>query len=77
MSIGHVSPEAAAGGTIALVENGDTITIDVPNRTIRLEVPSAALDERRTRLEAAGGHQPIGVPLSWPGQTSGRDRSSP
>ncbi|RYV51324.1 dihydroxy-acid dehydratase [Pengzhenrongella frigida] len=60
LSIGHVSPEAAAGGTIALVENGDTITIDIPNRTIRLEVPDAALAERRTRLEAVGGYQPIG-----------------
>jgi len=47
LSIGHVSPEAAGGGVIALVEDGDTITIDIPNRTIRLEVSDEVLDERR------------------------------
>ena len=47
LSIGHVSPEAAGGGVIALVEDGDTITIDIPNRSIRLEVPDEVLDERR------------------------------
>src|SRR6185312_10856262 len=38
LSIGHVSPEAAAGGAIALVENGDIIEIDIPNRSLRLAV---------------------------------------
>ena len=50
LSIGHASPEAAAGGDIALVENGDTITIDIPNRGISLEVPEDELDTRRERL---------------------------
>ena len=45
--IGHVSPEAAAGGTIALVEPGDMISIDIPNRTLVLEVPDEVLAERR------------------------------
>ncbi len=46
LSIGHVSPEAAAGGTIALVENGDPIDIDIPNRTITLDVPADVLADR-------------------------------
>jgi dihydroxy-acid dehydratase len=58
LSIGHVSPEAAAGGAIALVEDGDSITIDIPSRSIRLDVPEAVLIERRNRLEAAGGYRP-------------------
>ena len=58
LSIGHVSPEAAAGGTIALVEDGDTIVIDIPNRSIRVDVDDAILAERRSRLEAAGGYRP-------------------
>ena len=45
--IGHVSPEAAAGGLIGLVEPGDMIEIDIPNRTVRLDVPEAVIAERR------------------------------
>ena len=58
LSIGHVSPEAAAGGAIALVEDGDSIVIDIPNRSIRVDVPEAILAKRRSRLEAAGGYKP-------------------
>ncbi|MBX5440203.1 MAG: dihydroxy-acid dehydratase [Solirubrobacteraceae bacterium] len=58
LSIGHVSPEAAAGGAIALVEDGDPIAIDIPNRRITLDVPEEELAERRERLEAAGGYVP-------------------
>lgn len=58
LSIGHVSPEAAAGGTIALVENGDLITIDIPHRSIQVDVPDKELDRRRIALEAAGGYKP-------------------
>ena len=54
LSIGHVSPEAAAGGAIALIEQGDTITIDIPRRTLELEVSEAELAERRGRQEARG-----------------------
>jgi len=59
LSIGHVSPEAAAGGTIALVENGDEIAIDIPNRTIALEVDDETLAARREALEASGGYRPV------------------
>ncbi|GAB7182407.1 dihydroxy-acid dehydratase [Kitasatospora sp. Ki12] len=58
LSIGHASPEAASGGTIALVEDGDTIAIDIPGRTISLEVPDEVLAERRRALEASGGYRP-------------------
>jgi dihydroxy-acid dehydratase len=51
LSIGHVSPEAAGGGLIALVEDGDTISIDIPNRSIRLEVDDLVLDQRRAAQE--------------------------
>ncbi|TWI35817.1 dihydroxy-acid dehydratase [Paracoccus sulfuroxidans] len=54
LSIGHVSPEAAAGGTIGLVRDGDTIHIDIPNRTIALEVAEDELAKRRTEQDAKG-----------------------
>ncbi|WP_027166033.1 dihydroxy-acid dehydratase [Mesorhizobium sp. WSM3224] len=54
LSIGHVSPEAAEGGTIGLVEEGDTIEIDIPNRTIRLAVSDAELEARRKAMAAKG-----------------------
>ncbi|WP_025158218.1 dihydroxy-acid dehydratase [Leifsonia aquatica] len=59
LSIGHVSPEAAAGGLIALVEDGDTISIDVHTRALRLDVPDAVLDARREALEAGRGYRPL------------------
>src|SRR3970282_1457124 len=45
-TIGHVSPEAAAGGTIALVRNGDRIRLDIPGRTLDLLVSDSSTDER-------------------------------
>ncbi|MGA2495103.1 MAG: dihydroxy-acid dehydratase [Roseiarcus sp.] len=54
LSIGHVSPEAAEGGAIALVEPGDRIAIDIPNRTIELKVAAAELKRRRAAIEAKG-----------------------
>jgi len=54
LSIGHVSPEAAEGGLIALVEHGDRIEIDIPNRTINLIVDDATLAERRAAMEDRG-----------------------
>ncbi|MGA5704580.1 dihydroxy-acid dehydratase [Peterkaempfera bronchialis] len=58
LSIGHASPEAASGGTIALVRDGDLISIDIPGRSIRLEVSDEELAERRAALEAEGGYRP-------------------
>jgi dihydroxy-acid dehydratase len=54
LSIGHVSPEAAEGGTIGLVEPGDTIEIDIPNRVIRLAVSDEELAKRRAAMDALG-----------------------
>jgi dihydroxy-acid dehydratase len=54
LSIGHISPEAAAGGAIALLQNGDTIAIDIPNRTIDIKINEKELAERRVREAAKG-----------------------
>ena len=54
LSIGHVSPEAAEGGTIGLVQNGDRIEIDIPNRTIHLAVSDEELAQRRAAQDAKG-----------------------
>jgi dihydroxy-acid dehydratase len=54
LSIGHVSPEAAAGGVIGLVEEGDTIAIDIPNRSIVLSISDEELTRRRVAMEARG-----------------------
>ncbi|MEH6405010.1 MAG: dihydroxy-acid dehydratase [Sneathiella sp.] len=54
LSIGHVSPEAAEGGTIGLVEEGDMIEIDIPNRKINLAVSDADLVSRRAAMTAKG-----------------------
>jgi dihydroxy-acid dehydratase len=54
LSIGHVSPEAAEGGLIGLVEEGDPIEIDIPNRAIRLAVPDDEIARRRAAMSAKG-----------------------
>jgi dihydroxy-acid dehydratase len=54
LSIGHVSPEAAEGGLIALVNEGDSIEIDIPERHLRLAVDDAELARRRAEVEARG-----------------------
>ena len=54
LSIGHVSPEAAEGGAIALIEDGDQIEIDIPNRVLRVAVSDTKLAARRTAMEARG-----------------------
>ncbi|MGX4641483.1 dihydroxy-acid dehydratase [Massilia sp. SYSU DXS3249] len=60
--IGHASPEAAEGGAIGLVEEGDTIDIDIPARTINLRVSEGELAQRRVAMEARGADawQPVG-----------------
>ena len=54
LSIGHVSPEAAEGGLIGLIENGDPIVIDIPQRLIRLDLDEGTLSARRTAMQAKG-----------------------
>lgn len=62
LSIGHASPEAAEGGAIGLIEDGDTIEIDIPNRSINLTISDADLATRRTAMEAKGkdAWKPVG-----------------
>lgn len=54
LSIGHVSPEAASGGNIALVQDGDRILIDIPNRSINVDLSEEELAQRRAAMEAKG-----------------------
>ncbi len=65
LSIGHVSPEAAAGGAIALIEPGDTIEIDIPNRSIRIAIDDDTLAARRRAMDASG-------PAAWQPATRNR-----
>ncbi len=58
LSIGHVSPEAAEGGAIGLVEPGDTIAIDIPRRRIEVRLSDEELERRRTAMDAKG-------PAAW------------
>ena len=62
LSIGHCSPEAAEGGNIGLVEEGDTIEIDIPGRTIQVAVSDEVLDQRREAMDARGAQAwlPVG-----------------
>jgi dihydroxy-acid dehydratase len=55
LSIGHVSPEAGAGGAIALIENGDTIEINIPERSINVALDDSTLAQRRAEMDARGG----------------------
>jgi dihydroxy-acid dehydratase len=61
LSIGHISPEAASGGTIALVKDGDLIVIDIPNRSIELKISDEELAQRREAEEKKGSmaYKPI------------------
>ena len=59
--IGHVSPEAAAGGVIGLVKDGDEIEIDITNRTLNLNVPESELEERRKNFKPV--IKPMGAAL--------------
>lgn len=59
LSIGHISPEAAEGGAIALIEEGDIIMIDIPNRSINVDLDEAKLQERRKKIESSpNAYQP-------------------
>ncbi len=54
LSIGHVSPEAAAGGEIALVETGDKIIIDIPERSINVDISDEEMEKRRQKETSKG-----------------------
>jgi dihydroxy-acid dehydratase len=58
LSVGHISPEAASGGLIALVEEGDTIAFDIPGRSIKLQVDADTLAARRAALEGESPDRP-------------------
>jgi dihydroxy-acid dehydratase len=59
LSIGHISPEAASGGLIALIEEGDEIAISIHDRSIELNVPAEELAARRATLESTRGYKPL------------------
>jgi dihydroxy-acid dehydratase len=58
LSIGHVSPEAANKGPIAFLEDGDTVVIDIPNRSINVELSDEEFKQRKEKLEAGTGYKP-------------------
>ena len=62
LSVGHVSPEAAEGGAIGLVEEGDIIEFDIPNRSVNVKLSEAELNARRQAMDAKGkdGWKPAG-----------------
>ncbi len=64
MCIGHASPEAAEGGPLAVVEDGDTIEIDIPNRALRLDIPEDELQRRRSAWRPPKPKHSKGI-LSW------------
>ncbi len=68
LSIGHVSPEAAEGGAIGLIEDGDRLQIDIPGRSIQLVISDQELAERRAAMQARG-------PAAWRPQTRQRQVS--
>ncbi|QCJ46323.1 dihydroxy-acid dehydratase [Haloprofundus sp. MHR1] len=59
--VGHVAPEAAAGGAIALLEDGDEVTVDIPNRTLAVDLTDEELDERRDDWEPKPSNYTAGV----------------
>lgn len=65
LSIGHVSPEAASEGNIGLIEELDTIVIDIPNRIIKIDISDEELEARRTKMNARGD-------LAWKPASRGR-----
>jgi dihydroxy-acid dehydratase len=70
MVVGHVAPEAAVGGAIALVEEGDSITIDAERRLLQLEVPGDELARRRAAWQPRGSTPTRGVLAKYARQVS-------
>jgi dihydroxy-acid dehydratase len=59
--VGHVTPEAAVGGPIAIIENGDSITIDAENKTLNLNIPQQEIDARLSQWQAPAAKETRGV----------------
>lgn len=59
LSVGHISPEAANKGTIALIQNGDIITIDIPERILKVNLSNCEIEKRRETLENSRGYIPL------------------
>jgi dihydroxy-acid dehydratase len=76
LMIGHVAPEAALGGPIALVEDGDEIIIDVDRKTLDLSVPSAELARRRASWSAPAPRYTLGVMAKYAQQVSSASRGA-
>jgi dihydroxy-acid dehydratase len=76
LMIGHIAPEAALGGPIGLVEEGDEIVIDVDARRLDLAVPAAVLEQRRGRWSAPAPHYRGGVMAKYAALVSSASRGA-
>jgi dihydroxy-acid dehydratase len=76
LCIGHVAPEAADGGPIALVADGDSVVIDVPGRRIDLDVPAAELERRATSVKQPEPRYTTGVLAKYARLVTGADRGA-
>ena len=75
-SIGHISPEAMAGGEIALIEEGDIIEIDIPNKSLNLKVSERELEDRRVKWQAPPPKVTTGYLARYAKQVSSADRGA-
>jgi dihydroxy-acid dehydratase len=75
LCIGHISPEAAEAGAIALVEEGDTIEIDIPKRILRVNLTEEVLAHRRAAMEARGTVDSNAVDAESKRESEGRSRN--
>ena len=76
LSIGHVSPEAASGGSIGLIEDGDLIAIDIPNYSIKLLVSDEEMEERRRTMKLKEPKQVTGYLKRYARMVSSADRGA-
>jgi dihydroxy-acid dehydratase len=76
MVVGHVAPEAAAGGTIALVKEGDTITIDADRRLLHLDIADDELARRRAAWRAPEPRYTRGILAKYAAQVSSASRGA-
>ena len=74
--IGHISPEAAVGGPIALVEDGDKITVNIPERSLSLDVPEDVLAERKAKWKPRPPNVTKGYLARYAKQVTSADRGA-